>query len=297
MIALLLALGIGAAEPSLQEVLARAAAYVESFQRQLSGLVGEETYIQEANRFNNTRGCPQGTVAPADQAAANCGPQLTNAMRTELRSHLLLVRNGRSGYLQYRDVFEVDGQTVGDRAERFTRLFSDRSASADAQKRRILEESARFNIGDVYREMNVPLLALQFLSTDNQWRFRFKRTKDAAVRIENTTETPGTFRVSTDVWVVEYQESEPRTIIRTIKGRDVKTRGRLWIEADTGRVMMTELLASAEGLDTSVNVSFKSEPLFGLLVPVEMREHYRAKQGAVIDAIATYGKFEPFAVK
>lgn len=275
MIALLFALGIGAAEPTLQEVLSRAAAYVESFQRKLSGLVGEETYIQEANR----------------------GAQLTNAMRTELRSHLLLVRNGRSGYLQYRDVFEVDGRAVGDRAERFTRLFSDTSASADAQKRRILEESARFNIGDVYREMNVPLLALQFLSTENQWRFRFKRTNDAAVRIENTSETPGTFRVSTDVWVVEYQEREPRTIIRTIKGRDVKARGRLWIEADSGRVMMSELLTSAEGLDTSVNVSFKSEPLLGLLVPVEMRERYRAKQGASIDAIATYGKFEPFAVK
>ena len=275
MIALLFALGIGAAEPTLQEVLSRAAAYVESFQRKLSGLVGEETYIQEASR----------------------GAQLTNAMRTELRSHLLLVRNGRSGYLQYRDVFEVDGRAVGDRAERFTRLFGDTSASADAQKRRILEESARFNIGDVYREMNVPLLALQFLSTDNQWRFRFKRTNDAAVRIENTSETPGTFRVSTDVWVVEYQEREPRTIIRTIKGRDVKARGRLWIEADSGRVMMSELLTSAEGLDTSVNVSFKSEPLLGLLVPVEMRERYRAKQGASIDAIATYGKFEPFAVK
>lgn len=265
------ALGATAAEPKLSDVLARAAAYVDSFERRLSRLAAEETYVQEAT-----------------------GGRLLNPMRTELHSHLLLVRSGRSGYVQYRDVFDVDGRVVGDRAERFTRLFNDDSPSADAQRRRILEESARFNIGDVYREMNIPLVALQFLSNAQQWRFAFKRTKDATARIGDRGETPpGTFRLSTDVWVVEYNEREPRTVIRTVEGRDLRSRGRIWIEPDSGRILMTELIIRGHGVSGSVNVSFKSEPVLGLFVPVEMRERYETRDGSTIGGVATYGRFAP----
>lgn len=297
MTALVLALGIAAAEPTLKDVLARAAAYVAAFERRLSGLISDEFYVQNVSG-NNKGGCPPGTYAGTYQATLNCSGGLVNAMRTELHSHLLLIRNGRAGYVQYRDVFEVDGRTVGDRAERFSRLFNEPSASAEAQKRRILEESARFNIGDIYREMNVPLLALEFLSEQNQWRFSFKRTKNSEARVGDPGETPpGTFRVATDVWVIEYEEREPRTIIRTVDGRDLKSRGRLWVEAETGRVMMTELITRGKGVGASVSVSFKSEPLLGILVPVEMRERYTGRDGARIDAMATYGKFQPFPVK
>ena len=275
----LLALSVAAAEPSLQQVLARAAAYVESFERELAGLVGDERYVQEVKAFS-----------PG-------GGSLTTPMRTELQSHLLLVRNGRSGYVQYRDVYEVDGRAVGDRAEHFSRLF-DGSATADERKRRMLEDSARFNIGDILRTSNVPLLALEFLSAGNQWRFSFKRAKNVPPPIGEAGETPpGTFRLSTDVWVLQYQEREPGTIIRNVHGRDIKSNGRLWVEAQTGRVLMTELTTDDHDVQSSIIVSFKSEPLRGLLVPVEMRERYRGRKGSVVDAIATYGRFSPFKLE
>lgn len=283
--------------PRLEQVLARAAAYVEEFERQLSGIVGDEDYVQNVQAFAK-RGCPADTYSGSYQATLNCGSQLQNTMRTELRSSLLLIRNGRAGYVQYRDVFEADGRPIRDRAERFSRLFDHPSADAEEQKRRILEENARFNIGDLLRTMNVPLLALEFLSKEHQWRFRFKRTKDTTARIGNAGETPpGTFRIATDVWVVEYEEKEPRTIIRTADGRDLKSCGRFWIEADTGRVMMTELLTKNRQIEGSVSVSFKSEPLLGLLVPVEMHERYRSRNGSLIEAVATYGRFTPFRVR
>jgi len=297
MIAFAIAFATATSQPMLGQVLRRAAAYVEQFEQRLAGLIGDETYVQEVSGYNK-RDCPSGTHAGTYQATLNCSSALVNGMRTELRSHLLLVRNGRSGYLQYRDVFEVDGKAVGDRDERFSRLFNQPSGSSEEQKRRILEESARYNIGDIYREMNVPLLALDFLSERNQWRFAFKRTTDATPRIGDAGETPpGTFRLSTEIWVIEYEEKESKTIVRTVDGRDLKSRGRLWIEADTGRVMMTELITRGRGLDASVTVSFKSEPLLGIQVPVEMHERYRSRAGARIDAIATYGKFQPFPVK
>jgi hypothetical protein len=279
MMAWLLALSVAAAEPSLQQVLARAAAYVASFERELAGLVGDEHYVQEVKGVNTGDG------------------NLTTPTRTELRSHLLLVRNGRSGYVQYRDVYEVDGRAIGDRGEHFSRLF-DGSATADERKRRMLEDSARFNIGDIMRTSNLPLLALEFLSAANQWRFSFKRSSNVQAPIGDAGETPpATFRVSTDVWVLQYQEREPGTIIRNVRGRDIKSRGRLWVEVQTGRVLMTELTTDDHDVASSTVVSFKSEPLRGLLVPVEMRERYRGRKGSAIEAIATYGRFAPFKLE
>jgi hypothetical protein len=100
-------------------------------------------------------------------------------MRSQLRSDLLLVKAGAAGdWLQYRDVFEVDGQPVRDRTDRLTRLFLDPSASSAGQIARIRDESARYNIGDILRNLNVPTFALTFLVPANQPRFKFRRTKE-----------------------------------------------------------------------------------------------------------------------
>jgi len=145
--------------PTLDEVLARAGRYVTEFERQLSGIVAEEQYVQEVIRFGRGPG------------------RLVNPMRITLRSDLLLVRGRPAAvWVQFRDVFEVDGSSVRDRAERLTELFAANPPSRDAQIRKILAESARYNIGDIERNINVPLLALQFLEPANQPRFRFRRT-------------------------------------------------------------------------------------------------------------------------
>jgi hypothetical protein len=45
-------------------------------------------------------------------------------------------------------------------------------------------------------------------------------------------------------------------------------------------------------------VNYQSEPLLGLLVPVEMRERYdKLSDHSVIDGFATYGRFRQFQVK
>jgi hypothetical protein len=266
--------------PSLEEVLGKGMAYVADFERQLTGIVAEETYTQEMLAFTPRPG------------------QLVDPVRTQLKSDLLLVRTGGDGYLEFRDVFAVDGRPVRDRAERLTRLFQDASPANEARKMRIREENARYNIGDVVRTINTPLMALQVLERRNRPGFRFSRTREREPRVAGEgTLPPGAFRVSTDVWVVEYREHQRGTLIRTTDGRDLPARGRLWIEADTGRVLMTELVASNRDVKAEVTVSFKSEPLVGLLVPVEMRETYKTRTGSLIRTTATYGKFRQFPVK
>jgi hypothetical protein len=289
----------GAAAPrdaALDGVLARAGAYVTEFHRQFAGIVAEERYVQDVKAFARGTGCePAGT----DQAARNCNGQPVSPMRSELRSDLLLVKPGAAAeWMQYRDVFEVDGQPVRDRTDRLTKLFLDPSASAAARIGRILDESARYNIGDIQRNMNVPTFALTFLMPANQPRFRFK---PAAERRPATagplSGAEGAFRVSTEVWVVEYREVRRATMIRTNNNRDLPSRGRVWIEPSSGRVLMTELIAENHELRATIDVSYQSEPLVGMLVPIEMREWYDGlRSGSRIEAVATYGRFRRFQV-
>ena len=60
---------------------------------------------------------------------------------------------------------------------------------------------------------------------------------------------------------------------------------------------MSELLVSNRKLRATIDVSYQSEPLLGLLVPIEMREWYDGlRTGSRIEAVARYGKFRQFQV-
>src|SRR5260370_11158909 len=143
-ICLMLAAGVAlAAEqpPSLQVVLSRVGDYVVRYERDLSGIVAEERYTQAANP-----------------------PARLPDSRRELKSDLLLVRAaGSEGYVQFRDVFEVDGMPVRDRGERLLKLFLDPSAANTRQAGQIMAESSRYNVGPIDRNINVPLLGLMFM--------------------------------------------------------------------------------------------------------------------------------------
>jgi hypothetical protein len=264
--------------PDLKTVLGRAAAYVDEFREKLSGIVAEETYRQQE--------------IPGE--------------RRETRSDLLLVRSETfPRWLQFRDTFEVDGEPVRDRADRLTTLFLQPAASAKAQAERIGEESSRYNLGAVLRTINVPVMPLMFLERDIQTRLRFTRTNDSE-QPAVPADAPGQFRVASEVWVVRFEERERPTIVRDPRTRgDVLTRGRFWIEPDTGRVLMSEMRSNHPMVRADVTVSYQSEPLLGLLVPIAMHETYtnmrlpsrvRSRIWRRIEATATYGKFRQFQV-
>ena len=219
-------------------------------------------------------------------------------IRLELKSDLLLVQSAASRkWVQFRDVFEADGVSVRDRAERLTRLFLNESAASRDQVGAILKESARYNIGDIQRNINTPVFALQILERSNQPRFKFKRTNDRVPDgVKKEPAVSAAFRTSIEVWAIEYEEKQPGTLIRTTDYRDLPSRGRFWIEPDTGRVLISELVARNRAVHGTVDVSYQSEPLLGLLVPIEMRERYDDQRGARIEAVATYGRFRQFQV-
>jgi hypothetical protein len=268
-------------EPSLESVLKRAAAYVAAFHRQLSTIAGEETYEQEVKGSS--------TMAAGSEVAGT---------RRRLRSDLLLVRPaGSERYVEYRDVFEVDGEPVRDRRERLTELVGTPGRAASDQLGRIINDSARYNIGNIRRNVNTPLLSLLFLDAAYQPRFRFARAADRTSAVVASSDEPGetlVFRVSTEMWAIEYREIRRGTIIRTVTGGDLPVRGRFWIDPANGRVLMSELRAEEGQMRVTIDVSYQSEPVLGFLVPIEMRERYIHDRDHIVGR-AVYGNFRPTA--
>ena len=82
------------------------------------------------------------------------------------------------------------------------------------------------------------------------------------------------FRVTTEMWTIEYRERGRNTIIRRPNGDNLPVRGRFWIDPSTGAVLISEMIVDGGGVIATVTVSYQSEPLMGLLVPIEMRESY-----------------------
>jgi hypothetical protein len=267
-------------EPALAAVLERAAAYVTDFHRQLSSIVAEERYVQDAY-----------PTAGRDTESG--------AVHRVLKSDLLLLKpSGADAWMTFRDVFDVNGEPVRDRKERLSQLFLQRTPSTDAQIRRILDESSRYNIGDIRRNVNTPTYPLLFLEAANHFRFKFKVTSDRRPGTEPAhPAADGAFRVSTEVWVVAYEEKERGTMIKTDGQKDLPSKGRFWIDPSTGRVLMSELIAQNRRLRATIDVSYQSEPMLGLLLPIEMREWYdNMRTRSHIRAVATYGRFRQFQV-
>jgi hypothetical protein len=221
--------------------------------------------------------------------------------RRRLRSDLLLVRPEDAVlWVQFRDVFEVDGQSVRDREERLSRLFLRGDASGGEQVRQIEAESARYNIGHT-RTMNVPVLPLSVLAPSSQPRFRFtvaESRDEGRPRIGGTSLSSNlAFRVPAEVWTVNFEERQRPTLVRTTGGRDIFSRGRFWIEPVTGRVRISEMITEDERIRGELVVSYQSEGFPGLLVPLELRERYsEGARRATTTGTATYSNVRRFQV-
>ena len=259
-------------QPTLEEVLARTAAYVERFHQQLSRIVSEETYVQ---------------------TVTDTTPSTSTRSTQQLRSDLILIRPSASErFVELRDVFEVNGSPVRERGSRLEALLRDPGGRPRIDA--ILEESARYNIGGIQRNVNTPVMPLQFLDKANQQRFQFKHVDTPQPVFSNEQEhaahEAGVFRVTTEMWTIEYRERGRSTIIRRPNGDNLPVRGRFWIDPSTGAVLISEMIADGGGVIATITVSYQSEPLMGLLVPVEMRESY-VRSGERITGHAVYGRF------
>lgn len=264
-----------AEETSRGDLFGRLDRYLRAYERQLASVVAEEHYEQ----WTEGRAAPD---AAGDPAAA--------AYRTLTSDFGFLRLPGRPEWLGLRDTFLVDGRPVRPRDARLERLLADGSPAAlDRLRHDIVEQNARYNIGDVIRTINVPMLALDLLGSRHRSGFR--------VRQRGKTQIDGRA-----VQIVEFDERERPTAVRSPQGNDRPAHGTAWIDPAAGAVLRTELRLGDErrsdALVATFAVRYQHDPDVDLLVPVEMRERYdladRASGPAVIHAVATYTSFRRF---
>jgi hypothetical protein len=260
--------------PPLQTILARVTDYLVRFENTIQGIVAEEHYVQDSDKSDR--------------------PFVTHR---ELKSDLLLVRSQGSdfGYVQFRDVFDVDGDAVRDRGDRLTKLFLNSSVSARRQASDIMNESARYNIGTVERNINVPLVALMMMDPMHRSRFKYSVDGERKGVPRGMPKSPA-FTLAADTWAIEFEETSTPTMIRG-DDQDAKSHGRIWVDPETSRVLMTELVVEAKTVRSTIRVSYQSEPIAGLLLPIEMRETYVVrKRFYTFEGSATYSNFRQFSV-
>jgi hypothetical protein len=239
----------------LPPLLSAAADYLAEYEQKCGAVVSLESYNQDVQR---------GSARSVRQ----------------LKSDMLVLSIGAAGWLGFRDVFEVDGRPVRDHDERLFQLFLKPSADSLAQAKKMLDESARFNIGQVTRNINIPTMALTYLKREYQSRSRFSDKGEDVVS-------------GVRARVVEFQERASPRVITTPDGSPAG--GRFWIDPATGRVLRTELMLSG-AVYLTITVTYAPQARLGdLWLPVSMRETYR-RGGELTEGRASYSNFRQFNV-
>jgi hypothetical protein len=283
--------------PSLDEVRARAGAWVAAFEKNFSTVVAEERYVQLIKPwFGVPRSAKDEPELAWSDDPRHMLPNRPNAPieRRQLRSDVLLVQAPGGRWMCYRDVFEVAGRPVRNREDRVRRLFLSQSADDRAQLKRIADEGARYNLGGLLRNFNVPTFPLLMAHPRHQPRATFSRRGDESIE-------------GVAYWVVAFKESRAPMLVRTPKGVEVPMVGQLWIHPATGRIARArvDIDDRTVNLRSVIQTDFRDDPELGA-VPHVMWEWYRTTAPRVsggvaaldeyVECLASYANFRRFQV-
>ena len=205
--------------------------------------------------------------------------------RRTLRSDFLLVRYpGATRWQAFRDVLEVDGKRVQEeRQDRLAMLFLEPPENALRRIDEIARASARYNLRDI-GTLNSPLHVLFILQVDYRDRFRF-----SVAGLDRS--------LGPTVRIVRFEESARPTLIRS-NFNDRPSRGFVWIDEQTGRIVKTELriaLPTENSFPTTITTLFGFNEELAIDVPLEMRDSYPLDSGDM-KGVATYSRFRRFQV-
>jgi hypothetical protein len=236
---------VAAPRGSLDTILRAAAAYIDTYERDLPAIVTLEDYKQ--------------VVLPA--GVSDIASRLT-------RAHMVTIGFGELGWIAFRDVFEVDGHQVRGREERLSRLLSRITRESLQQARAIASESARFNLdapgSRINRTVNTPLAALAYLRGRNQSRSRF---------VLRSVRAPGHSTTA----VIDFTEDATPRLIST--NGNTPAKGTYVIDSATGRVEHSELrlqsaLDPSRTVRAAISVTYALVPSLDMWLPASMDDVY-----------------------
>jgi hypothetical protein len=255
-------------EIPVEMVLARASDYVSKYEADLGNLIGTEEYVQSSVWMD-----------------ASVPPKVSKRMQRRTSSDVLIIQVGNE-WAALRKVNRVDGIKPKETAPAFDQAF-DNSPEANAKLLdNFKRESTQYNLGDVRREMNLPTFALHVLRKNEITRFTFDRAGTAKID-------------SIQTWKIRFRETAGPTLVVGDKGQMLNSKGMMWIEPETGRVLQTEFEVENPYASPRVNadilVKYSAGKNVNILVPVSMNERYESTYNNV-ECRADYSNFRPFEV-
>lgn len=235
-------------KPPLLPEVQKLGAYVAAYGEKASVVVGVEKYTQSVTTAE------AGMIRPR-----------------QLIAEFAIVKTS-GGWVGYRDVVQVNTERVADRQDRLLRLLTEPSSDT-SELVRIANESARYNIGPVATNLNVPTSALFLFQPSNLHRFAFTRKASRKVEGVDTVE-------------IDFKEIVTPTLVGRRDGTDVPLEGTLWIIPADGAVVRTRLrmrgfldtmtttIQSAPGArpDVNPNVATGGRPAPSFADPIGQRD-------------------------
>ncbi len=256
--------------------VAIASDYAVAFAGSAETLLAEEHYVQEVK------------TRPSAGAMPRYSTSGITIERRELDSEVALIQlKPGELWLLARDIHRVDKRPL-EAAQRVPLpvVRPDTDAEALTQLRAIAAQGARFNIGGIRRDLNVPTLALWLLTPAILPRFDFS--------VRDTETIDGRRAV-----VVQFKERQPPFLFN-VDDVPVPTSGRFWLDRERRAVIRTELLLqSAAGrreAQALIVVNYAFDAKSDAWVPRDMAEQYNAPlTRQFVMATATYTNVRRFS--
>jgi len=253
---------------SLNDLLDRMGAYLNTYEGELSQIIADERYDQrEYGRDPLAR--------------------LRTVREKRLDSEVAFLRLPGNGYWYgFRSVRMVDKKLLKPPAPKLADFLST-ATDLDTQHALMMAASSAHNLG-MQRTLNMPTVPLAVVQASNRELIAFR---------DGGTESVG--RVKTRR--ISFDEIGESTLIRHMNRFSVKTRGQVWVEPDTGRVWRVEIDCRDPGDqhggdlagNFTVRVEFVMHKALEMLVPSEMIETFPATV-ARGEGRATYRNFRRF---
>jgi hypothetical protein len=257
--------------PAVDPVLARLDAYLAAYEPRLSELIADEVMTQSA---------PNSSLADLLDDVGRPARQ----RRLESEVAFIALPN-QAGWLGFRHVKSVNNRSVDQREDALSTAL--RSSVISDAARRLLEDSARYNMG-LPRTTNLPNLPLEFIHPSNRRRF--------VVRADGTERIRGV--ATTRVVMIERRTP---TLIRHPDGSEMWSAVKAWIDPVNGRLLRAEVRSEdrfSKKTTNSIRVEFVYNAQFDLLVPAEMEETFPVdaeNRGAGVARYSNYRRFQTSA--
>jgi hypothetical protein len=258
---------VPAQQPTLEDVLAKAAQYAAAFADPSRALVCEESYEHTYyRRMMNTAGGSERV------------PQNTRVWVAE-KVVLATPDEAKNGFpwLEFRDIVTMDRKPVRDGASRLPKLLIEPNVPNLAEALQITKESTRSQAGRLERMVVLPRLASMFLHGANQPRFTFKKGGGRTIKGVKTVE-------------VQFQEKGSPTILTGSSGQAAPSSGSFWIDPATGAVVSSFLKnGDSTAVYDELTITCALDPATNLWLPVSLVERmYDSEDEKEIDGKGTF---------